>query len=703
MSDLVIVESPAKAKTIKKYLGSGYEVIASKGHVRDLPDKTLSVDVKNRYEPNYQIIPEKEALVKQLKEKAAKSGKVYLATDPDREGEGISWHLAYVLGLDLKQANRVTFNEITKSGIQTGMSNPRMVDMDLVNAQQARRILDRLVGYTLSPFVSQKIKPRLSAGRVQSVALRLIVDREEEISKFVPEEYWSVEAKLATEQKKVFKASLESDESGKIKITNGDDAQRYVDFLNESQFEVKTVKKGVKSQKAAPPFTTSTLQQEASKKLNFQASRTMKTAQELYEGVELTGHGSTGLITYMRTDSLRISDEARAAGTEFIRENYGDKYVPDKPNFYKTKANAQDGHEAIRPSTPSITPESVAADLTADQLKLYTLIWRRFIACLMAPCAMDTVKVEILAHKPEESEKFCLLNATGSTVKFEGFTKVYELPEDVLTKNALPEIKQDEKLKLREITSGQHFTQPPARYTEASLIKELEENGVGRPSTYASIISTITGKDYVSRNQKQLIPTELGTAITKLLEEKFPKIVNTKFTAQMESDLDKVGSGETDYIAMLDEFYPELKGQVEKARDEMRGKKIQLSDEITDEICEKCGKPMMVRNGRFGRFLGCTGYPACNNVKPFSIGKGLCPKCGGDIVEKRSRKGAIFFGCSKYPECDFVSWDGPNGEVCEKCGKAMLAPRNGKSYCSNEDCENNKHTVRKSGRYGKKG
>lgn len=427
----------------------------------------------------------------------------------------------------------------------------------------------------------------------------------------------------------------------------------------------------------------------------------MRAAQELYEGIELTGLGSTGLITYMRTDSLRISDEARAAGTEFIRNNYGDKYVPDKPNVYKTKANAQDGHEAIRPSTPSITPESIAADLTADQLKLYTLIWRRFIACLMAPCSMDTVKVEVIAHKDDNADKFCILTATGSTVKFEGFTKVYELPEEVLTKNALPEIKQDEKLKLREVTPNQHFTQPPARYTEASLIKELEENGVGRPSTYASIISTITGKDYVSRKQKQLIPTELGTAITKLLEDKFPKIVNTKFTAQMETDLDKVGSGETDYIAMLDDFYPELKGLVDKARDDMRGKKIQLSDEITDEVCELCGKPMMVRNGRFGRFLGCTGYPACNNVKPFVIGKGLCPTCGGDIIEMRSKKGALFFGCSKYPSCKFVSWDAPSGETCELCGKAMLSPRNGKPYCSNEECENHKHTTGR--RYGKKG
>lgn len=698
MANLVIVESPAKAKTIKKYLGSGYEVVASKGHVRDLPDRTLSVDVKNKYAPEYRIIPEKEALVKQLKSKAKSSDKVYLATDPDREGEGISWHLATVLGLDLNDANRVTFNEITKTGIKAGMSNPRKVDMDLVNAQQARRILDRLVGYTLSPFVSQKIKPRLSAGRVQSVALRLIVDREEEINAFVPEEYWSVEAKLTTKQKKVLKAALDSDEKGKIKITDGKTAQKYVDFLNGAVFTVQDIKTGEKKQKSAPPFTTSTLQQEASKKLGFQASRTMRVAQELYEGIDTESYGSVGLITYMRTDSLRISEEARAAGTEFIKENYGPKYVPAKQNYYKSKANSQDGHEAIRPSTPSITPESLKNDLNADQLKLYTLIWRRFIASLMAPCVMNTVKVEIKAA--DGTKKYCILTATGSTVKFEGFTKVYDLPEEALTKNALPEVSPDEQLKLKEIIPTQHFTQPPARYTEASLIKELEENGVGRPSTYASIISTITNKDYVERKQKQLVPTELGTAITSLLKDNFPKIVNVKFTAQMEDDLDKVGNGDRDYIEMLDDFYPELKERLDKARENMRGQKIQLSDEQTDEVCELCGKPMIVRNGRYGRFIGCSGYPACKNIKPFTVGKGLCPKCGGDLVEKRSKSGYTFYGCNNYPKCDFACWDEPNGETCSVCGKAMLAPKNGKPYCSNETCENHKHSSGRR-RYGK--
>ena len=692
MSNLIIVESPAKAKTIKKYLGPGYEVVASKGHVRDLPDKKLNVDVRNNYAPKYEIIPEKEKLVEELKKKAEKSDKVFLATDPDREGEGISWHLAEVLGVSLKEKNRVTFNEITKSGVKEGMANPRKVDMDLVNAQQARRILDRLVGYTLSPFVSQKIRPRLSAGRVQSVAVRLIVDREEEINRFVPEEYWSIEAKLVTEGRRILKAALESDEKGKVKITDEKGANAYLARLEGSDFKVQSVKKGSKTKKAAPPFTTSTLQQEASKKLGFQASRTMRAAQELYEGVEVSGHGSIGLITYMRTDSLRISEEARAAGTEFIRNNYGAEYVPEKQNYYKSGSNAQDGHEAIRPSTPSITPESVKGDLTPDQLKIYTLIWRRFIACLMAPCIQNTTKVEVISSKEGEPGKFCVLTSTGYSIKFDGFTKVYDIPEDEVNKNVLPEVKNGEELKAKEIIPNQHFTQPPARYTEATLIKELEENGVGRPSTYASIISTITGKAYVERKQKQLVPTELGIAVTNLLRERFPKIVNTKFTAQMESDLDKVGNGETDYIKMLDDFYPELKQLVDKAREDMRGERIQLEEDKTDVICPNCGRNMVVKNGRFGRFLGCSGYPECKTILSIVAGKGLCPECGGDLVEKRTKKGTSFYGCANYPNCHFASWDPPTGDLCPKCGKAMFAKRGQKAYCGNKDCENAKKT-----------
>ena len=688
MANLIIVESPAKAKTIKKYLGGKYEVVASKGHIRDLPDRKLNVDIKNHYAPKYEIIPEKEKLVEELRKKAKQSDKVFLATDPDREGEGISWHLAEVLGLNLNEKNRVTFNEITKSGVTAGMANPRKVDMDLVNAQQARRILDRLVGYTLSPFVSQKIRPRLSAGRVQSVALRLIVDREEEINKFVPEEYWSVEAKLQTQSKRILKAALDSDEKGKVKITNGKQAKFYTDRLENSEFEIESLKKGTKTKKAAPPFTTSTLQQEASKRLAFQSARTMRIAQELYEGVEISGHGSIGLITYMRTDSLRISEEARAAGTEFISKHFGAEYVPEKQNYYKTKSNAQDGHEAIRPSTPSITPESVAGDLTPDQLKLYTLIWRRFIASLMAPCVMNTAKAEIIAKTSASAKEFCLLTATGYSVKFDGFTKVYDIPDEEQDKNELPPVKQGEALRAKEIIPTQHFTQPPARFTEASLIKELEENGVGRPSTYASIISTITGKSYVVRKQKQLVPTELGTAVTNLLKERFPKIVNTKFTARMEDDLDKVGSGETDYIKMLDDFYPELKELVDKARADMKGEKIELEEDKTDIVCPNCGRPMVVKVGRYGKFLGCSGYPECKTILSFAVGKGLCPKCGGDIIERRSKKGKVFYGCANYPKCNFASWDAPTGDTCPKCGKAMFARRGGKPYCGNPDCEN---------------
>ncbi len=694
MSKLVIVESPAKAKTIKKYLGPGYEVVASKGHVRDLPDKKLNVDVRNNYAPKYEIIPDKQALVEDLKKKAQKSEMVYLATDPDREGEGISWHLAEVLGIDLNEKNRVTFNEITKTGVKEGMAAPRKVDMDLVNAQQARRILDRLVGYTLSPFVSQKIRPRLSAGRVQSVAVRLIVDREEEIKKFVPEEYWTVEAKLATEGRRVLKASLDSDEKGKVKIGDEKTAGEYYERLDGSSFTVRSVKKGIKTKRAMPPFTTSTLQQDASRKLGFQASRTMRTAQELYEGVEIQGHGSIGLITYMRTDSLRISEEARAAGCRYIEDCYGKAYLPDKPNYYKTRSNAQDGHEAIRPSTPSIYPESVKDDLTPDQYKLYTLIWRRFMASLMAPCVLNTTKVEILSQK-EGKSGYCVLTSTGHSVKFEGFTKVYETEDEDMSK-LLPDVKESEELKQREITPAQHFTQPPARYTEATLIKELEENGVGRPSTYASIISTITGKGYVERKQKQLAPTELGTAVTDLLRDKFPKIVNTKFTAQMESDLDRVGSGETDYIKMLDDFYPELKQQVDKAREEMRGSRIQLEEDKTDIICPNCGKNMVVKTGRYGRFLGCSGYPECKTIMPMVAGKGLCPQCGGDLIERRTKKGTSFFGCANYPACSFASWDPPTGELCPKCGKAMFAKKGQKPYCGNKDCENAKKTRTKS-------
>ncbi len=687
MSKLIIVESPAKANTIKKYLGKDYDVVASKGHIRDLPAAKLSVDVKNNFAPKYALIKGKEKLVKELKDKVDSSDAVYLAADPDREGEAISWHLATVLGLDLNQANRVTFNEITKTGIANGMANPKKVNTDLVNAQQARRILDRLVGYRLSPFVSQKIRRGLSAGRVQSVALKIIVDREDEINAFNPEEYWIIEAKLATSQRRTFTATLYSDENGKVKIADEAQAKKYLDRLDGADYSVKSVKKGTRKRNPAPPFITSTLQQEASRKLGFQAERTMRAAQELYEGVNVKGMGMTGLITYMRTDSLRISEEARAAANDFITKTYGGDYLPEKPVYYKSRANAQDGHEAIRPSIPSLTPEEVKGSLTSDQYKLYNLIWKRFMASLMAACVQNTVKAEVLATKDESGKEFCIFTAAGYSIKFDGFTRLYELPEEDAEKGVLPEFKSEEKLKLREMLPNQHFTQPPARYTEASLIKELEENGVGRPSTYATILSTIIKRGYVQRKSKQLVPTELGVAITGLLKDKFPKIVNTKFTAQMETNLDKVGCGEFDYIKMLDEFYTDLEKSLDKAKSEMKNVKIQLEEDTTDIPCDKCGRMMVIKTGRYGRFLACPGYPECKNAKPLIVNTGArCPECGGEIIERKSKKGHVFYGCGNWPKCNFMSWDAPAGENCPECGKALFKKKTGKVVCMTSGC-----------------
>ncbi len=687
MSKLIIVESPAKANTIKKYLGKDYDVVASKGHIRDLPAAKLSVDVKNNFAPKYALIKGKEKLVKELKDKVDSSEAVYLAADPDREGEAISWHLATVLGLDLNTANRVTFNEITKTGIANGMAHPQKVNTDLVNAQQARRILDRLVGYRLSPFVSQKIRRGLSAGRVQSVALKIIVDREDEINAFNPEEYWIIDAKLATSQRKTFTATLYSDENGKIKIADEAQAKKYLDRLDGAEYSVKSVKKGTRKKNPAPPFITSTLQQEASRKLGFQAERTMRAAQELYEGVNIKGTGMVGLITYMRTDSLRISEEARAAANAYITQAYGAEYLPEKPVYYKSRANAQDGHEAIRPSIPSLTPDEVKSSLSADQYKLYNLIWKRFMASLMASCVQNTVKAEILASKEENAKEYCIFTAAGYSIKFDGFTKLYELPEEDAEKGVLPELKSDEKLKLREMLPNQHFTQPPARYTEASLIKELEENGVGRPSTYATILSTIIKRGYVQRKSKQLVPTELGVAITGLLKDKFPKIVNTKFTAQMETNLDKVGCGEVDYVKMLDEFYGDLEKSLDKAKAEMKNVKIQLEEDTTDIPCDKCGRMMVIKTGRYGRFLACPGYPECKNAKPLIVNTGArCPVCGGEIIERKSKKGHVFYGCGNWPKCNFMSWDAPAGENCPECGKALFKKKTGKLVCMAEGC-----------------
>lgn len=694
MSKLVIVESPAKAKNIKGYLGKGYEVVASMGHVRDLPAARLSVDIANDFEPKYAVIKGKENFVKDLKKKADAADYVYLATDPDREGEAISWHLATLLGLDMNDKNRITFNEITKNGVKNGMDQPRAIDIDFVNAQQARRILDRLIGYKLSPFISQKIRRGLSAGRVQSVALRLVVDREEEIRAFKPEEYWSIDAKFTNPpERKAFSAAFYGKEKEKIKIENKEQSDKILSDLDGAEYIVTGVKKGSRKKNPTPPFTTSTLQQEASRRLSFQARRTMKAAQELYEGVDAGELGTVGLITYMRTDSLRISDDARAEGNAYITENYGEKYLPKKPRNYKSKSNIQDGHEAIRPSMPKVAPERVKPYLTSDQYKIYKLIWERFIASLMEACLQETMKIEITANG-------YIFNATGYTVKFDGFTALYEEKGDDEKADSsapLPVMKEGDVLKLKSILGNQHFTQPPARYTEASLTKALEENGVGRPSTYVTITSTILNREYVKREGKQFVPTELGETVTKLLKERMPNIVNVKYTSKMENDLDKIDSGDEDYKQMIRLYYDEFEAPLEKAKAEMQGVKIKLKEEETDVICEKCGRNMIVKVGRFGKFLACPGYPDCKNTKPLVYKTSAkCPECGGDVIEKKTKKGTSFFGCSNYPNCNFMTWDAPSDEVCPKCGKSLFKRKGNVLYCPDtEGCGFTKPILKK--------
>lgn len=737
MSKLVIVESPAKAKTIKKYLGKDYKVTASMGHVRDLPANELSVDIKNNFKPQYEIIEGKESLAEDLKKMASESDEVYLATDPDREGEAISWHLAYILGLDNKKKNRVTFNEITKNGIKFGMDNPRSIDMDLVDAQQARRVLDRIVGYKLSPFLSSKIRKGLSAGRVQSVALRMVVDRENEIRDFKPKEYWTIDAKFIPEGlKKSFDASFYGDKKGKIEIKNEKSAKEILNDLDEAEYKISSLKKGKRKKSPAPPFITSTLQQDASRKLGFQAKKTMKVAQELYEGVEVEGLGAVGLITYMRTDSLRISDEAIKEAVEFIKSAWGEKYLPANVRRFKTKASAQDGHEAIRPTMPSLAPDKIKNSLSKDQFKLYKLIWDRFIACQMADCLQDTTRVEIEANN-------YIFRASGYVVKFDGYTVLYQESKDEKEEKAkaLPKLLEGMIVVPKEVVPNQHFTEPPPRYTEASLIKTLEENGIGRPSTYAATISTITGREYVVRQQKSLKPTELGEVITQLMKDKFSDIVNVKFTAKMENDLDTVEEGKREWTTVLNDFYDNFNNSLKIAKKEMKDVKIQLredmtdlvcekcgrpmvvkvsrygkfiacsgypkckniirnvnkngeveekvEDEISDEICEKCGRNMVIKTGKYGKFLACPGFPKCKNIKGIDVQTGvICPKCGGNIVKRHSKRGKVFYGCDKYPECDFITNDEPLDKICPKCGKNLFkkSGKSSKIYCMTENC-----------------
>ena len=685
MTNLVIVESPAKAKTIKKYLGKNYEVIASMGHIRDLPKTKLGVDIENNFEPQYINIKGKGDLIKEIKTLAGKSDKVFLATDPDREGEAISWHLAHILGLNSSDMNRVTFNEITKSGVKNGMSNPRSIDIDLVNAQQARRVLDRIVGYKLSPFLWKKVKRGLSAGRVQSVTVRLIVDREEEIRAFESKEYWTIEAKLSAQgSRKTFSSKFFGKDGEKIEIACKEQADEILNNVESADFVVTDIKKGTKKRVPAPPFTTSTLQQEASRKLNFQSRRTMSVAQELYEGVTVKGLGAVGLITYMRTDSLRISDDARFKGNEYIENNFGKDYLPPYKREYKSKRNAQDAHEAIRPSMPELSPEQVKSDLTSDQYKLYKLIWERFISSLMADEILDTVAVDISANGYQ-------FKSSGFSVKFDGFTRLYQESKDEETEKegVIPELSVGDELKKSSIESTQHFTQPPLRYTEATLIKALEENGIGRPSTYAPTITTVLQRLYVEREKKFLKPTALGEVTTALMKERFRDIVDVEFTAKMEKDLDNVEEGKAQWNSILSEFYDGFSKELSSAEKDMEGEHLKVPDEETDVVCELCGRNMVIKNGRFGKFLACPGYPECKNTKKIvDETPGKCPECGSDLIGRKGKKGKKFYGCSSFPNCKFISWDEPVADKCPQCGNTMFIKKGkgAQMYCAKEGC-----------------
>ena len=677
MSKLVIVESPAKAKTIGKYLGSDYVVKASMGHLRDLPRKTMGVDLEHDFEPEYGPIEGKDKIISELRKAAKEADFVYLATDPDREGEAISWHLKSLLNLKDGEYKRVTFNEITKKGVHYGIEHPRDIDVDLVDAQQARRILDRIVGYRLSPFLWRKVKRGLSAGRVQSVATRLVVDREQEIRAFQPEEYWSIEAVLRTQAGGTFTARYYGEPDGKVELKNEEQTRKIVDEVTGKPFLVSTIKKGKKKKSAAPPFTTSTLQQEASRKLNMVPRRTMSVAQELYEGVELGGeYGLTGLITYMRTDSLRLSDEATAAAAAYIQKRYGEQFYPGKPRVFKTKGAAQDAHEAIRPSNVEIEPEAVRDQLTPDQYKLYKLIWSRFVACQMADAILDTISADITSEGH-------IFRASGHTVAFPGFTAVYEESTDddkqgekgekSESGKPLPAFDEGDSLTADKIDPAQHFTQPPARYTEASLIRAMEEKGIGRPSTYAPTIATIIDRDYVSKENRSLRPTPLGEGVTGLLVDKFKSVADYEFTANMENQLDEVEAGKVAYVQLLHTFYDGFAGALEQAEKDLDKTRIKIPDEETNVVCEKCGRKMVIKSGRFGKFLACPGFPECTNTKPMSEDTGAsCPTCGAKVVKKKSARGYVYYSCETYPTCQFITWDKPLKTKCPVCDSSLF-------------------------------
>ncbi|HLS53949.1 MAG TPA: type I DNA topoisomerase [Tissierellaceae bacterium] len=690
---LVIVESPAKAKTIGKLLGRNYKVVASVGHIRDLPKSTLGIDIENNYEPRYITIRGKGPVIKELKKEARKASKVYLATDPDREGEAISWHLAHILDIEEDEKVRVGFNEITKEAVQKAIKNPRSLDSDLIDAQQARRVLDRLVGYKISPLLWKKIRKGLSAGRVQSVATKLICDREKEIENFVPEEYWSIRS-IFTKDNLDFEGNFigkyENAKVKKIKLNNEEKVNAILQELDREQFIVKDVRKGSKRRNPYPPYTTSTLQQDASRRLRFSIRKTMTIAQQLYEGIDIGGEGTVGLITYMRTDSTRISNEAIGAAKNYIIENFGEEYSNGGRGYGGKNKDSQDAHEAIRPTIGLRDPESIKDSLTNDQYKLYKLIWDRFVASQMSAAKYDTLRVNI-------DNNGYLFRASGSKLIFPGFLKVYAIIDNKDKEMDLPELAEKDKLTVKDIVPKQHFTQPPARYTEASLIKTMEELGIGRPSTYAPTIGTILARDYVELDRRSFRPTELGILVNDLLTEYFNEIINEEFTAQLEEDLDHIAEGKYYWKKVIDDFYTNFDKILKKAEEEID--KIEIKDEVTDKVCEKCGKNMVIKHGRYGKFLACPGYPECRNTKPILDKIDVeCPKCGGDVVKKRSKRRRVFYGCSNYPDCDFVSWDEPVEEKCPECKGFMVLKKTRKEdtiRCSNRECGYSKEVNKK--------
>ena len=676
---LVIVESPAKAKTLKKFLGSNYKIEASVGHVRDLPKSELGINIENDFEPKYITIRGKGELLAKLRKEVKTADKVYLATDPDREGEAISWHLLFALRLDPAKTYRITFNEITKNAVKKSIKEAREIDMNLVDAQQARRALDRIVGYKISPLLWKKVKKGLSAGRVQSVALRLICDRDEEIKNFIPKEYWSIESELQTEKGKKLSAKFYGDVNGKMELNTEEETKKIVDTVNKAGFEVKSVKKGSRQKNPPAPFTTSTMQQEASKLLNYASQKTMRIAQQLYEGVDIKGEGTVGLVSYIRTDSVRIADEAYEEVKDYILGNFGDTYIKERRK-YKTDKRAQDAHEAIRPTSALRTPDSIKDSLSRDQYRLYKLIWERFVASQMSSAEYMTLSADI------QSDKY-IFRASGSKIKFDGYLAVYKKNEEKSDEGTIPEIEAGDKLDIVSVTSNQHFTQPPARYTESMLIKTLEELGIGRPSTYAPTITTIQQRNYVTKENKVFYTTELGEIVNEIIKNNFGEIINNAFTADMEASLDEVEEGKMEWKEVLRNFYPLLKHLLEEAENKVEN--VEIPDVVTDVICEECGRNMVIKYGKFGKFLACPGFPECRNTKPLFEEAGVnCPLCGGKVLIKKTKKGRKYYGCENNPECSLMLWDKPTGDKCPKCGSALVekGTKKIKVMCSNTEC-----------------